>query len=460
MAEQVINDTSGTPVHVNPMLEQIITESNCDMDSVFGKDKLSILVSGKTGIGKSALINSLAGAEVSKVKDAGDANCDLGRGTTELKEECVKLHGKVVSLWDSPGLQDETGADKKYVDAMYEQCRDVDLILYCMDMTMTRWAVQEINATTIINEKFGCEFWGKTILVLTRANAVWLSIANKEKAFIYHQNVFNNILKALKDQLIALNVPTAIVENIPAVAVGYIELESGEDEDFEGRYIWYTSNKAHGYTAAQCSGNAAPKESKKEKTDFLPEFWVTCLERVSVASRDTFWKIARGDRVELAENVPEETIELFEKQKEEMKIIEAEYGPGHNGPKKEEATGKATPPTTGEATPTTGEATPTTGKATPTTGKATPTTGEATPTTGKATPTTRKATPTTPPTTNHYKNTAKIVLNKEQTQRTSDAITEANDQKRSWFKRFKETARKGLNKINPFKKKKPEESDP
>ena len=391
MAEQA----SGTLVP--PTLEQIITENNCDMDSVFSKDKLSILVCGRTGLGKSELINTLAGAELSEVKDPGDVDFNLVHQTIGLKEQHITLHGKVVSIWDSPGLQDETGRDQEYVDNMYDHCSDVDLILYCVDMTITRWTNQEINAIKIITEKFEGEFWKKTILVLTKANAVKLvKQTQKEDPFSYHKTLFNNLLRIFKQTLIKLGVSNDIVENIPAVAVGYIDV-NGDDKDFDDRYIWYTSNKAHGYTTGdECSDESY---KGKERTDFLPEVWVTCLERVSVESRDTFWNIARGDNVKLAESVPEECIKLFEEQKQEMKIIEAEYQQEvYNGPEQEDIP-VGDPMKVKEAMPPT-------------------------------------------PKMKLYKDTTRIVLNLHHENRTRKAIAEANEHKRSWLKQLKQRLRK------------------
>ena len=148
--------------------------------------KFKILVCGKTGVGKSSLVNSLVGYEAFEV---GDPGLDIGDGafrpmTMQVKSVSIKVDGLIVQIWDSPGLQDGTDNDEAYLQDMYEKCKDVDLVLYCMEMTIPLWTDSEINAARLLTMKFGDTLWQKCVVVLTKANSIF-AVGKKVSERIY-----------------------------------------------------------------------------------------------------------------------------------------------------------------------------------------------------------------------------------------------------------------------------------
>ena len=203
--------------------------------------------------------------------------------TTTVNSTLINLSG-ILILWDSPGLQDGTINEGKYLDKMYEKCKDVNIVLYCMDMTIARWTPPEVRATQLLTEKFGVDFWKKVILVLTKANMVIVPGKNKS---IYHKELYESFVKTFRVQIIQQGVPEDVAVNLRAVAAGYCE---PHDENEEDCYIYYASDKA--------------KVSKENaQCDFLQELWITCLEILSDVDRAKFMTMTEN-RIKQGADLP------------------------------------------------------------------------------------------------------------------------------------------------------------
>ena len=272
---------------------------------------LSVLVCGRTGIGKSTLVNSLIAKRICNVNDPGLEGGNFAPGTLDMKVVSKNLNGIVVNVWDSPGLEDGVRDDSAYLDKMEEICgekmENIDVILYCTDMTVVRLP-SEIKAMKSFSEKFGEAFWKKSVFVMTKGNAVGFQ-TKKAKSRDYHKNVYFGLKKKLCDQLIYLKISKNIAESIPAIVAGYIDVDNeaeeptNEEHDMEdecchllpkaeeievqdtNRYLLYVSDQI--------------KETKPPtRHDFLPEMWVACFNQiVNLKVRGYFWEFAGKDRI-------------------------------------------------------------------------------------------------------------------------------------------------------------------
>ena len=129
---------------------------------------INILVTGKTGVGKSTLVNGIVGREVAKQGDSLDPE------TCEVTAHTTREGDITVNVFDSPGLQDGTKNEAKYLADMKQKCADVDLVVYCMRMSETQVPEggPDMKAIKLLNETFGHDMWKNTVFLLTFANDV------------------------------------------------------------------------------------------------------------------------------------------------------------------------------------------------------------------------------------------------------------------------------------------------
>ena len=132
--------------------------------------EVAYLVVGKTGVGKTSLINSVAGEIVAEEGD----DLDIGTFTIESHQVTHESSGTTCTIrfWDTPGLFDMTKRSDSYVDKIRDKYEHCDVVLYCTDMTDTRVTQQDKRTIDTFTEPLGVAFWKRSIFVLTFANYV------------------------------------------------------------------------------------------------------------------------------------------------------------------------------------------------------------------------------------------------------------------------------------------------
>ena len=183
-----------------------IEESNC----------LTITVTGRTGTGKTSLMNGLLGKEV------GKEGSTLSRGTTYVESFQAEIQGVRVTIWDTPGLQDGECKDEEYLKEMIDSgCVDANLKVYCLSMANTRFDESEMKALNEFTTKVGVKFWDRCMFVLTFVNGYVslcpLKIDQKE----WLDGRIDQWRNRIKSELLKVGVEQGVVEQISIVPAGY-----------------------------------------------------------------------------------------------------------------------------------------------------------------------------------------------------------------------------------------------
>lgn len=136
-----------------------------------GKDdlnfSLNILVLGKSGVGKSATINSIFGEE----KTAIDA---FGPATTTLKEIVGTVDGVKIRVFDTPGLKasaSEQGINRRILSSVKNFTKKCppDIVLYVDRLDAQSRDLNDLPLLRSVAASLGSSIWRSAIITLTHA---------------------------------------------------------------------------------------------------------------------------------------------------------------------------------------------------------------------------------------------------------------------------------------------------
>ena len=206
---------------------------------------LSILLTGKTGSGKSTLANGIIGVKMAEEGASVQRSC-----TMEVQAYTTKKGRIQVTVWDSPGLQDGTDNQETYLQSIKDKCSKVDLTLYCIEISKTRFVRgtdnPDVLAMNKLTEALGPEFWKNAIIVLTFANVLevlhlsdWGKLSAKKKAKAFETVIFEweSQIHTILEQ--DVHVPKEIVNKIKVIPAGHFSIRQLPDRDYWLSDLWF-----------------------------------------------------------------------------------------------------------------------------------------------------------------------------------------------------------------------------
>ncbi|WP_433384067.1 GTPase [Actinoplanes sp. CA-142083] len=127
--------------------------------------RLSFLLVGRTGVGKSSTINYFLGAEIAPVGDHVPVTASVVSYDTEI-------YGVPVRVTDTPGLCDGAKKNGEYLldtRAAVEE-KGLDCCWFVSTLVENRVRVDEIEALHDLTVAFGLKIWDQMVVVLTHAD--------------------------------------------------------------------------------------------------------------------------------------------------------------------------------------------------------------------------------------------------------------------------------------------------
>ncbi|GFR43145.1 hypothetical protein Agub_g4168 [Astrephomene gubernaculifera] len=142
-----------------------------------GRKQLTVLLLGKSSVGKSSLVNSLLGEAAVRVQ-AFKLQADSEITTTVTRQVAVgdpEVDGFRLKLIDTCGLEDPEAGDTVNYGALSKIAEDirgvaVDVVLYVDRLDLYRLDPLDRAIISAISQTFGRQVWRRTVLALTHAN--------------------------------------------------------------------------------------------------------------------------------------------------------------------------------------------------------------------------------------------------------------------------------------------------
>ena len=151
-------------------------------------ESLGILVAGKMGVGKSALINSIYGGEIAKEgSGAASVTDEIVNFTANIPtpNETNKTKECTLRVWDSPGFGDIFAKNMdKIIEELVYVVDKAHVLLFCFDIR-GRLSKDDAEGLIEITGRIHPDIWRNAVFALTFGNECKPPPGNEENPAIF-----------------------------------------------------------------------------------------------------------------------------------------------------------------------------------------------------------------------------------------------------------------------------------
>ena len=165
------------------------------------KEQFTILITGRTGVGKTFTVSRFLGSEIGYIGDSEPV-------TRGLDVYSLGSFGNQFLMVDTPGLSDLDGDDQVYLQLLNSKAPTLDCLWLLKEMNSYKFSVEETHSFELLMKAYGESIWQKCIVILTKADQI--ALEDYSTLFLAHtQNIRAMISKYCGAK---------IVESVPIIA--------------------------------------------------------------------------------------------------------------------------------------------------------------------------------------------------------------------------------------------------
>lgn len=183
-----------------------------------GRKQLTVLLLGKSGVGKSSLVNALLGERAAAVS-AFKLQADTESTVKHVRQVALgddALDGFRLTLIDTCGLEDPEAGDTVSYGALQRIAEDIkgvpiDVVLYCDRLDLYRVEPLDRRIIRSISEQFSRSIWQKAVIVLSHGQLSMPPPGTTYESFSDRR--VGLLRKAVRRPLFGPALPAVVVEN-------------------------------------------------------------------------------------------------------------------------------------------------------------------------------------------------------------------------------------------------------